>query len=101
MKASKLVSAVAMGVAAAVAPLAYSQKTDMSEHGVMTIDHNKDGMISKSEFMKRMEEHWNEMVSKHKGGKASPKDAAATRLTPKQAAELTKRIEEMNRLTPP
>ena len=101
MKVSNLASAAVVGLALSVAPFAYSQKMDMSEHGVMAMDHDKDGMISKSEFMKRMENHWNEMVAKHKGGKVTPKEAAAAKVTPKEAAELVKHIEEMNRQTPP
>ena len=101
MKVTKLVPAAAMGLVVGFSPFAHAQKMDMSEHGVMTMDHDKDGMISKSEFMKRMEQHWNEMAAKHKGGKVTPKEAAAVKLTPKEGAELVKHIEEMNRQTPP
>jgi len=111
MKMSSVAAVAFVGLAVGFVPLAHPQAAgkgqaqmrdkDVMKHDVMMMDYDKDGAISKSEFMRRMEEHWNEMAAQHKGGKVTPKEAAATKLSPKEASELAKHIEEMNRQRAP
>jgi EF hand len=73
MNIRKLSAATAFA-AILVAPLAFGQtdpKTDPNQLMAMEMakkmDTNHDGMVSKEEFMKAMEQRWNEMDKEKKG----------------------------------
>jgi hypothetical protein len=83
MNIRKLGSATALAALLA-APLAFGQadpKVDPNQIMAMEMakkmDVNHDGMVSKAEFMKAMEEKWNEM-DKEKKGMVSVDQAAGT-----------------------
>lgn len=70
MKVSRIALLVAAVVALGLAPLAHAQGQKGMEN-VMTMDTDKDGMISKAEFMRMMEARFDAM-DKNKTGKLTP-----------------------------
>ncbi len=71
MKRNHLALALAAALSLGVAPYATAQQKGMDM--VKTMDADKDGMISKSEFMKKMEAMWDSM-DKGKKGRLTPED---------------------------
>jgi|APFre7841882724_1041349.scaffolds.fasta_scaffold01155_9 Ca2+-binding EF-hand superfamily protein len=72
MKAISLATALVAATLAFVPPVAYAQKSmDM----IKAMDKDKDGMISKAEFMAMMEQKF-DMMDKAKTGKLSAQDVA-------------------------
>jgi len=68
MKFSTFASALAIGAAVALSPVvSYAQAKDGKEQKFHKMDTNKDGMVSKDEFMKAMTDKWNEMDKGKKG----------------------------------
>ncbi len=72
MKASKLALALAAAMTMGFAPVAFADK---GMDNIKAMDKDKDGMISKAEFMSMMEEKWNAM-DKAKKGKLTADDVA-------------------------
>ncbi len=70
MKVSKLAAAVAMGLALGFGQVALAQK---NMDNVKAMDVDKDGMVSKAEFMQKMGEMFDKMDTK-KAGKLTPQD---------------------------
>jgi Ca2+-binding EF-hand superfamily protein len=72
MKAISFATALVAATLAFVPPVAYAQKSmDM----IKAMDKDKDGMISKAEFMAMMEQKF-DMMDKAKTGKLSAQDVA-------------------------
>ena len=72
MKRMTLATLVAAAMLAVVPPVAMAQK---SMDNIKAMDKDKDGMISKSEFMAMMEKAYNDM-DKSKKGRLTPEDVA-------------------------
>jgi hypothetical protein len=81
MKSSKLAAAVAMGLALGFGQVALAQK---NMDNVKAMDANKDGMVSKEEFMRKVGEMFDKMDTKK-----------ASRLTPQ---DVQKSIDEIARI---
>lgn len=73
MKASKLATAVALCMSLGLAPAAFAADKGMDM--IKSMDADKDGMISKAEFVKMMEKHYDAM-DKAKKGRLTTEDVA-------------------------
>jgi Ca2+-binding EF-hand superfamily protein len=72
MKRMTLATAVLAAAIAALPPMVYAQK---GMDNIKAMDKDKDGMISKSEFMAMMEQKF-DMMDKAKKGRLSAEDVA-------------------------
>jgi hypothetical protein len=74
MKPSKIAAAVAMGLALGFGQVALAQK---NMDNVMTLDTDRDGMISKNEAMRMFEQKFDAMTKQKGVQKLSARDVQA------------------------